>query len=102
MSHAGPFSARIAATYNSATIFTYNFVDGAAGGLNGPNGDIYLYAHTQLDAQASYALKNGLQVIFSVLNINNEVFGFYQGDPHFMIQREFYQPTYNLGFRMGL
>jgi TonB-dependent receptor len=98
----GPFSARIAATYNSATIFTYNYVDGAPGGLNGPNGDIYLYPHTQLDAQASYALKNGLQVIFSVLNINNEVFGFYQGDPHFNIQREFYQTTYNLGFRMGL
>jgi len=98
----GPFSARIAATYNAATIFTYNFVDGAAGGINGPNGDIYLYPHTQLDAQASYALKNGLQVIFSVLNINNEVFGFYIGDPKFMIQREFYSPTYNLGFRIGL
>jgi TonB-dependent receptor len=98
----GPFSARIAATYNSATLFTYNYVDGADGGLHGPNGDIYLYAHTQLDAQASYTLKNGLQAIFSVLNINNEVFGFYQGDPHFMIQREFYSPSYRLGFRVNM
>ncbi len=98
----GGFSARVAATYNSATIFYYNYSDGAAGGLHGPNGDTYLYAHTQLDAQASYAFHNGLQVIVSGLNLNNEVFGFYNGSPHWNIQREFYNRTFSAGLRMSL
>jgi hypothetical protein len=33
------------------------------------------------------------------LNVTNEVFGFYQGSPQFMIQREYYKPTYAFGFR---
>ena len=30
----------------------------------------------------------------SGLNLNNEVFGFYQGSSQFPIQREYYKPTY--------
>ncbi|HEY0781830.1 MAG TPA: hypothetical protein VGE98_05185, partial [Thermoanaerobaculia bacterium] len=56
--------------------------------------------HTQFDAQASYALGMGLDVMVSVLNINNEVFGFYQGSPRFPIQREFYGRSISLGFRL--
>ena len=33
------------------------------------------------------------------LNLNNEVFGFYQDTSQYMIQREFYKPSYALGFR---
>jgi hypothetical protein len=33
------------------------------------------------------------------LNLTNEVFGFYQGSPEFMIQREYYTPTIAAGFR---
>jgi TonB-dependent receptor len=95
----GRFSLRGAVTYNAATLFTYIFTDGAAGGLTGPNGDQYLYPHTQIDAQASYTLKNGFQVVASGLNLNNEVFGFYVGSPQWNIQREFYGPTFGLGFR---
>jgi TonB-dependent receptor len=93
------FSMRLAATYNSAMIFTYNYQDGADGGLGGPNGDTYLYAHTQIDAQASYAFKNGLKVTLSALNLNNEVFGFYNGSSQWAIQREFYSRTFTLGIR---
>lgn len=49
----------------------------AAGGPNGPTGDTYLYPHTQIDAQGSYAFSNGIQIVVSALNLNNQVFGFY-------------------------
>jgi len=34
-----------------------------------------------------------------MLNLNNEVFGFYQGSPIYPSQREFYGPTFMFGFR---
>jgi hypothetical protein len=33
------------------------------------------------------------------LNLNNEVFGLYQGSPQYMIQPEYYQPTVSFGLR---
>jgi TonB-dependent receptor len=94
-------SARVGLTHNDANIFAYNFSDGADGGIKGPNGDVYLYAHTQLDAQASYSIKRegGLKLVVSLLNLNNEVFGFYQGSTQFPIQREFYNRTFMVGLR---
>src|SRR5713101_3586971 len=97
----GPISLRGAVTYNSATIWAYQYTDGADGGPTGPNGDTYLYAHTQIDAQGSYALPKGIHVIVSALNLNNQVFGFYNGDPRWNIQREFYGRTIFLGFRVS-
>ncbi len=35
----------------------------------------------------------------SVLNLNNEVFGFYQDSPRYMLQREFYGWTTSAGLR---
>jgi TonB-dependent receptor len=96
----GRLSVRGAATYNSATIFGYAYKDGADGGLTGPNGDTYLFPHTQIDAQGSYTFKNGFQIFVSALNINNEVFGFYNGSPQWFIQREFYKPTVSVGFKL--
>ncbi|HVN75555.1 MAG TPA: TonB-dependent receptor [Thermoanaerobaculaceae bacterium] len=96
----GGFSFRVAATYNSAMIFNYNYQDGADGGLKGPNGDTYLYPHTQIDAQASYTFPGGYQIVLSGLNLNNEVFGFYNGSPHWNIQREFYNRTWTIGVRL--
>ncbi len=94
-------SARMGLTHNDANIFQYNFQDGADGGVKGPNGDVYLYPHTQLDAQISYWIprSHGLQMIVSLLNLNNEVFGFYQGSEQFPIQREYYSRTYSFGLR---
>lgn len=98
----GRVSARVGLAYNGANIFQYNFADGNPGGLAGPSGDVYEYTHFQVDAQASIALRNGFSLTLSGLNLNNAVFGFYQGSPQFPIQREFYHPTYSLGLRWTL
>lgn len=95
-------SARMGLTHNDAYLWSYNYVNEPGNGpVNGPNGDVYLYPHTQVDAQVSYLLPKGrgLRVIASMLNLNNEVFGFYQGSERFPIQREYYSPTYSFGLR---
>lgn len=101
----GRFSIRVGLSYNQANINAYKFQDGSdgstptAGGLKGPFGDIYFYSHLQVDAQGSVRLAHGLNFIMYGLNLTNEVFGFYQGQPQFMIQREYYTPTVAAGFR---
>ena len=94
-------SARIGVTHNDANIFAYNFETGADGGITGPNGDQYLYPHTQVDAQASVAVSRQLQFIVSFLNLSNEVFGFYQGGQQYPVQREFYNRTLSFGIRLN-
>ena len=86
-------SARVGLSYNAANIFSYQ------GAGTGPLADIYLYAHLQFDAQGSVRLAHGLEFVMYGLNINNEVFGFYNGSPQYMIQREYYRPTIAAGFR---
>lgn len=86
-------------TYNQASVFAYQYADGTPGGITGPLGDVYFYNHTQVDAQGSIALRHGFQLVVTALNLNNEVFGFYDGSEPYMIQREYYHPTYSFGFR---
>jgi len=74
----------------------------ASQGTNGPAGDVYLFSHFQVDLQGSVYLGKGMTAVASVLNLNNEVFGFYQGGPQFFIQREYYSPTYTFGLRWDL
>ena len=102
-------SVRLGLSYNAANIFAYNYNDGNAGafdpttshggGIKGPNGDFYLYSHLQVDLQGQYALPKGFTVVAYGLNLNNEVFGFYQGSTIYPIQREFYRQTYGGGLR---
>jgi hypothetical protein len=107
-------------TYNDAMIFAYQFqnlqVDpsGVQGiipipanqlpplGAKGPAGDQYLYSHFQLDLQGSYKLGRGLSVYAYGLNLTNEPFGFYNGSPQYVVQREYYHPTYAGGLRWTL
>jgi TonB-dependent receptor len=96
----GALSGRAGVTHNDAYIYAYNYQPGADGGISGPNGDVYLYPHTQLDAQISYAISRRFQVVLALLNLNNEVFGFYQGSQQYPIQREFYSRTVSVGFRL--
>jgi TonB-dependent receptor len=115
------FSMRLGMTYNDAMIFAYQFqnlqVDpnnGAQGiipipanqlpplGAKGPLGDQYLYSHFQLDLQGSYKLGRGLSVYAYGLNLTNEPFGFYNGSPQYVVQREYYHPTYAGGLRWTL
>jgi len=98
----GRLSARLGVSHNDANIFSYGYQDGADLGKTGPKGDTYLYAHTQVDAQGSFRLYRGLQLIVSGLNLTNEVFGFYNGSTIYPIQREYYKPTYSFGLRFNL
>jgi TonB-dependent receptor len=108
----GRFSARLGTTYNSKSIFQYqweaqnpqcntngNCEDPGNFGPKGPAGDIYLLPHLQVDAQASYRVRKSLTVLVQGLNLTDEVFGFYNGSPWYIIQREYYKPTYSFGLR---
>jgi TonB-dependent receptor len=108
----GRFSARLGATYNSASIYQYQWQqctaavasgpgceDPAYLGPKGPAGDNYLFAHLQVDAQASVRVQKTLTVLWQGLNLTNEVFGFYNGSPWYLTQREYYHPTYSFGLR---
>ena len=101
----GRLSLRVGMTYNAASIFQYQYQDGTdgsdvtPGGLHGPNGDTYLYPHFQVDVQGSFQLRYGFTLMAYGLNLNNEVFGFYNGEKQYLIQREFYQPTFSFGMR---
>jgi TonB-dependent receptor len=96
----GPVSLRVGMTYNAANIFAYQWQDNAdPTGIHGPSGDNYLYSHFQLDAQASIRIHQGLRLIVSGLNLNNEPFGFYNGSSQYVVQREYYHPTIAAGLR---
>lgn len=106
------FSARAGMTYNGSSVFSYNWIsptsapgsgaDPSGLGPKGPSGDIWTLPHYQVDVQASYRFFHGLSVQASVLNFNNEVFGYYEGSPQFVNQREFYKPSYDGGVRYVL
>jgi TonB-dependent receptor len=112
----GRLSARLGISHNDANIFGYAFQNLQADpssptgvspvavpfGKKGPLGDTYLHAHTQVDAQGSFRMYRGLQLIVAGLNLTNEVFGFYNGSPQFPIQREYYKPSYEVGLRYTL
>jgi hypothetical protein len=107
----GRMSVRVGMSFNGTNIFAYQYQtlnsdgtpmapgDLTAGGTNGPGGDSYLYAHFQLDTQVTTQLTRGLSLVAYGLNLNNEVFGFYNGSPQYVVQREFYKPTFAIGFR---
>jgi TonB-dependent receptor len=98
----GRFGIHVGLTYNGAMIYQYQYTpatDTSDLGIKGPTGDIYLYSHFQVDAQATMRLNHGLTMLVSGENINNEVFGFYNGSPIYVDQREYYKPTISVGFR---
>ena len=99
-------SMRFGMSHNDANIYSYAYPGGDAAtnkdpiiGLKGPNGDTYLYAHTQYDIQGSYRVMKRLRAVVSGLNLSNEVFGLYVGSPIYPIQREFYKPSLLFGLR---
>ena len=105
----GRLSVRAGFSYNQANIFQYLFQDGTPiagvsspvtpGGINGPNSDNYLYSHLEIDIQGSYRLSHGLSFVMYGLNLNNDVFGFYNGSTQYWNQREYYRPSVAAGFR---
>lgn len=107
----GHLSVRMGLAYNGANIYQYQYENlqyddngnlipnPQVGDTKGPAGDQYLYAHLQVDAQINYLLPKGFTVYASDLNASNEVFGFYNGSPQYVVQREYYHPTYSFGVR---
>ncbi|MBV8673184.1 MAG: TonB-dependent receptor [Acidobacteriaceae bacterium] len=99
------FSGRFAISYNDANIAAYQWnattgpISDPILGVHGPTGDNYFYPHTQFDTQGSYRVYKNLQVVGSILNMSNEVFGFYNGNGIYPVQREYYRPSYSFGFR---
>jgi len=93
-------SARMGLTHNDGYIWSY----AGSNATPTPDGDTYLYPHTQVDAQVSYWIPrgHGLQALVSMLNLNNEVFGFYNGSERYPIQREYYGRTVSVGLRWTL
>ena len=112
----GRVSVHVGLEYNGASIYAYQYVNlvqnpdntyspidpAPVGGVRGPSGDNYLYPHLQIDAQASYRLGKGFEIYAQGLNLNNEVFGFYNGSPQYVVQREYYKPTYGGGIRWNM
>jgi TonB-dependent receptor len=101
------FSARVGLAYDQASLFQYNYVsptyvataDPSRLGPSGPSGDTFTLTHFQVDAQASYRVYRGITAVISGLNLNNEIFGYYNGNTNFVNQREYYKPTYTGGLR---
>jgi hypothetical protein len=50
-----------------------------------------------------YSLSNRVQIQLQALNLNNAVFGFFNGTPSqdFAIQREYYERTIYMGVKYG-
>ena len=95
----GRLSVRMGLSYNGANIFQYQYADGNTGGPKGVGGDLYLYPHLQVDAQGSFRVRKDLSFLAQGLNLTNEVFGFYDGQPIYVVQREYYKRTYSFGLR---
>jgi TonB-dependent receptor len=111
------YSVHLGIAENGANIYAYQYYSSASGlavcnngpnpnpsgplngPINGPCGDNYFYPHLQVDAQAGVRLYHGLQLEVQGLNLTNEVFGFYNGSPQYMTQREYYKPTYEATIR---
>ncbi len=92
----GRVYARIAWVYQGANIASYG------DGSNDPtSGDTYFYAHSQIDASLYITVMEGTQIQLQGLNLNNAVFGFFNGSPNhaYDIQREYYGQTFYLGIR---
>jgi TonB-dependent receptor len=114
----GRYSVHMGMAYNGSNIYAYQYYSTASGiaecgnpnpnptssaplngPINGPCGDNYFYPHFQVDAQMGARLYKGLRLEVEGLNLNNEVFGFYNGTPQYMTQREYYKPTYSASLR---
>ncbi|HUB18847.1 MAG TPA: outer membrane beta-barrel protein [Acidobacteriaceae bacterium] len=102
----GRYDVHMGISYNGAYDYAYQWfnnqpdpANNTVGPSNGPLGDNYAYPHLQVDAQMGARVWRGLHLIVDGLNMTNEVFGYYNGQPQYVTQREYYKPTYSAGLR---
>jgi hypothetical protein len=79
-------SARAAWQYQGESIDSYG------DGSSTPSGDGWFLPHSQLDASVSFEVRDDIALQLLGLNLNNAVFGFYNGNSvaQFSAQREYY------------
>ena len=102
----GRYDVHMGISYNGAYNYAYQWfnnqpdpANNTAGPANGPLGDNFAYPHLQVDAQMGARVWRGLHVVVDGLNLTNEVFGYYNGQPQYVTQREYYKPTYSATLR---
>ena len=90
-------SARAAWQYQGESITSYG--DGSAT----PSGDNWFLPHSQIDASVTLNMSTDLSLQLQGLNLNNAVFGFYNGnsDAQFSGQREYYGRSLILAVKYG-
>jgi outer membrane receptor for ferrienterochelin and colicin len=88
---------RAAWQYQGASIYAYG--DGSAT----PSGDNWVFPHSQIDASATLTVAHDVSVQLQALNLNDAVFGFYNGvaDTRFANQREYYGRSVIVGVKLG-
>ena len=93
----GKVSARLAWQYQGKSIYSYGDGTSTAGG------DTYFYPHAQVDASLAITLVRDTQLQVQGLDLNNEVFGFFNGTPghEYAIQREVYGRSFIVGLKYG-
>lgn len=86
----GPVNMRLSVYSTSADLF----------GIGGDKtSDVFNAIRTSMDFGGSYEVREHLVVYFNAKNLLNTPHRFYLGTPDRPIQREFYQQTYQVGFR---
>ena len=95
-----PVTARVTGQYTAASIYGY----GGDGTSNPESGDNYNYPHFQIDAALTWTVFGSSAITVQALNINNAVFGFFNGTTRtqWNVQREYYGRTLFIGYRQGI
>jgi TonB-dependent receptor len=90
-------SARVAWQYQGESIYSYG--DGSAS----PTGDNWFFPHSQIDASMTVNVTRDVSLQVQALNLNNAVFGFFNGVPgtEFSNQREYYGRSLIVGVKYG-
>jgi TonB-dependent receptor len=100
----GPVSARLSGEYQAASIYNY----GQDGSSNPQSGDNWNFPHWQIDASLIVNVYGSTAIQFQVLNLNDETFGFFNGNGipgsghGYDVQREYTGRTFWIGVRQGI
>jgi TonB-dependent receptor len=99
----GPINARIAWVYQAAMLSATGGNPSGDGSSSAVSGDNYFYAHSQIDGSIQYAIQRQTTIYLYMLNLNNAVFGFFNGtlSHQYNVQREYYGPSFSLGVRQS-
>ena len=98
-----PLTYNLAAYYEAHGLqlrLSLSHVDAAIFGVGGAAGfDTFEDQRTQLDLTSSYQVTRNMAVYFNAKNLNNAPLRYYEGFANRTTQREFYDQSYEAGFR---